>query len=198
MGGGSSDVADDGPHKLVTPATVLGGEYKKGTGADEAGGMTADDLKDAESWGVKNAKDVNASYQAGSVEENPLAAKMITFGGVYGEIDDPEKTVDAMFASMKADATKEGEGGSLEGSPQSFEPAGLDGAVMKCQAMTLSEEASGTPTEIKFSICIWGDHSTVGFSMPVDLGSAMGGKSGSLEEAAATTAKLRDDVRVKL
>lgn len=199
VGGGSSEVADDGPHKLITPATVIGGEYKKSPDSGDAGAMTKDDLKDAESWGVKNPKDVNANYEAGD-EENPLAAKFLSFGGVYGEIDDPEKVVDAMFASMKA-ASEEADAkneGSLVGSPESFEPEGLDGAILKCQAMVTKGDPTGGPKEIKMSVCIWGDRSTLGFSLPIDLANAMAGKGGSLEDAAATAVKLRNDVRVKL
>ncbi len=46
--GGGSDIADDGPHKLTTPATVLG-EYKKAE--SDSGTMDAGDMKDAEQWG---------------------------------------------------------------------------------------------------------------------------------------------------
>lgn len=200
VGGGSSDVADDGPHKLITPATVLDGEYKKGEDSDSAGGMGESDLKNAEAWGVKNPKYVSADYESGDVEKNPFGAKVLNFGGVYGEIDDPEKTVDAMFANMKAEAEKPDsrDGGSLVGSPESLEPDGLDGAIMKCQAMVVKNDPSSGPKEVKLSVCIWGDHSTLGFALPTDLASAMGGKASPLEDAAATTAKLRNDVRVKL
>lgn len=51
---------------------------------------------------------------------------------------------------------------------------------------------------MNFPICIWGDYSTLGFAMPVDMATALAGKGGSLEDAAKTTAKLRNDVRVKV
>ncbi|QHY95479.1 hypothetical protein SSPS47_10145 [Streptomyces sp. S4.7] len=199
VGGGSSDVADDGPHKLITPATVIGGEYKKGEGEGDAGGMTKDDLRNAEKWGVTNPKDVSAAYEAGS-EDNPLAQKLIQFGGVYGEVDDPEKAVDAMFNYLKSEAAKE-EGGdtpTFEGDAESFEPAGLDGAILKCQSGKMTLPEGEGPSEMNFPICIWGDHSTLGFTMPIDMATALTGKGGSLDDAAATTAKLRNDVRVKL
>ncbi|MEV8343042.1 hypothetical protein [Streptomyces niveus] len=201
VGGGSSDVADDGPHKLITPATVIDGEYKKEDSSGSAtGGMSKDDLADAEKWGVKNPKDVSAQYQSGSLEDNPLGAKVLSFAGVYGEIEDPEKAVDAMFAFMKSEAEKgdSADEGSLVGSPEAFEPDGLDGAIMKCQAMAIKNDPDSGPKEIKLSVCIWGDYSTLGFSLPVDMTSALGGKPMSLEDSAATTAKLRNDVRVKL
>ena len=45
--------------------------------------------------------------------------------------------------------------------------------------------------------CIWGDHSTLGFVMPMEWPDVAAGKSADLEEAAETTAKLRKEVRVK-
>ncbi|WP_405799431.1 hypothetical protein [Streptomyces sp. NBC_01506] len=200
VGGGSSDVADDGAHKLITPATVIGGEYKKSESSSSAdsGGMTDEDLKDAGKWGVKNPKDVTAQYEAGSVEENPFGAKMMPFAGVWGEVEDPEKAVDGMFKYLKEQAQKE-EGGdtpTFEGDAKSFKPDGLDGAVMKCQMAKMDMGEAAGPAEVNFPVCIWGDYSTLAFAMPVNMADAMAGK-GSLEDAAAITAKLRNDVRVK-
>jgi len=197
-----SSVADDGPHKLTTPTAVLGGEYKK---ADNAGGaddgMTKDDLKDAEGWGVKNPKDVNAAYQSGD-KSNPLAMKQITFGGVWGTIDDPEKTVDNMFAGMKKEQEKEGtKEGEFIGSPKAYTPSALDGAVLKCQEIKVKNDSSGAaagPKEFTMPVCIWGDHSTLGLVMPIDFASMMAGKGSTPEAAAETAAKLRKNVRVKI
>ncbi|MFJ4921941.1 hypothetical protein [Streptomyces sp. NPDC088725] len=205
--GAGDSIADDGPHKLTTPAAVIDGQYKKNDAKGGSRFMTDEDLKDAESWGVKGAQDVGATYTAGD-GSNPLAQKYLTFGGVYGRIDDPEKTVDAMFAYLAektAESAKEDGGeaaGALAGSPEAFEPAGLDGAVLKCQAMKVPNDqpAAGDtpagPEELAVSICVWGDHSTLGFNVPVDTADLMAGKD-PLEDGAATTAKLRNDVRVK-
>ncbi|MFB7243062.1 hypothetical protein CW362_22790 [Streptomyces populi] len=200
----SSSVADDGPHKLTTPATVLGGEYKKADNADGADdGMTKDDLKDAEGWGVKNPKDVNAAYQSGD-KSNPLAMKQITFGGVWGTIDEPEKAVDNMFAGMKKEQEKEGtKDGEFIGSPKAYTPSALDGAVLKCQEIKVKNDSSGSgaaagPKEFTMPVCIWGDHSTLGLVMPIDFASMMAGKGSTPEAAAETAAKLRKDVREKI
>ncbi|MER5397655.1 hypothetical protein [Streptomyces sp. NPDC002599] len=206
MFGGSSsgaDVADDGPHKLTTPASVLGGDYKKSTdSSDSGGGMTKDDLKDAEGWGVKSPKDVNAAYQSGD-KSNPLAMKQISFGGVWGTIDDPEKAVDSMFADMKKNQEKEGtKDGELIGSPKAYTPSALDGAVLKCQEIKVKNDSSSTgaagPKEFTMPVCIWGDHSTLGFVMPIDFASMMAGKGSTPEAAAEIAAKLRKDVRQKV
>ncbi|MFE5885149.1 hypothetical protein [Streptomyces hydrogenans] len=200
-GGGGASVANDGPHKLVTPETVLT-EYKKD--AASGGGSNDDDLvKDAAKYGVKNPKEVNGSWKVED-KANPLAGKMLQFGGVYGEIEDPEKTVDAIFANMKAEAEAEKdekEKGELVGEPKAYTPEGLDGAVLKCQevkAPTGAESGGLGPKEVSMPVCVWGDHSTIGYVMHFNLADLMTGKSGTSEEVAAIAAKLRKEVRVKI
>ncbi|MER5968026.1 hypothetical protein [Streptomyces sp. NPDC002057] len=196
-GGGGASVADDGPHKLITPETVLT-EYKK---MPDKGGTSGDDsLAEAEKNGVKNAKKVSASYQVEN-KANPLASKLISFSGLYGEIEDPEKVVDLIFASAKTKAEKDAakpDAPQLQGSPQEYKPAELDGAVLKCQqAKGKADSTSGTPA-FSVTMCVWADHSTVGFVVPIDMATALTGSTGSAEDAAAITAKLRKEVRVKL
>lgn len=192
-GGGGSDIADDGAHTLTTPATVLT-DYKK-SASSGGDGFSADDVKDAEKHGVKNAKDVSATYQSGDAT-NYLAMKMVNFMGVYGDIDDPEKVVDAMFTEMKKSADEASEGEAV-GSPKAFTPAGLDGAVLKCQETKVSDSSGSGPSSISMPVCIWGDHSTLGVVIPVDMADAMSGKAADLSGAADMTAKLRKEVRVK-
>ncbi|MFI6087178.1 hypothetical protein [Streptomyces sp. NPDC051218] len=189
---GNSAVADDGAHKLVTPETVIS-DYQKQATSD--GGFNDDDMERAEKDGVKNGKPVDADYVSGD-KSNPLAQKMIKFMGVYGEIDDPSKVVDGMFDKMKTQSNKEGAStstGKLIGSPKSFD---ADGAVVKCQETEVEGGGSG-PKTIRMPVCIWGDNSTIGVVIPVDMASAMTGKSASLDDAADTTTKFRKEVRVK-
>ncbi|MER6463885.1 hypothetical protein ACWC4D_37535 [Streptomyces sp. NPDC001288] len=188
-GGGSSSVADDGPHKLTAPAAVVDGAYKK-QGTSQSGQLTSSDVKNAEAWGIHDPKDVSASYVQGS----GLTAKSLSFSGVYGTIDDPEKTVDAMFAETKAESAKSDSQGKLVGEPKTFEPAGFDG-IMKCQEIESEDSSTGKSTTMPF--CVWGDHSTVAYVFAYDLAAIATGKSGSMQDTAALTAKLRDDVRVK-
>ncbi|MCI3930694.1 hypothetical protein [Streptomyces sp. AN091965] len=196
---GSAAVKDDGPHKLVAPETVLG-EYKKGSGTMSGG---FDDLDDAEKHGVKDPTSVHAGYQVNGGAD-PLGGKLLQFGGVYGEVEDPEKTVDALFAGAKADAKKDsangGNSGEMVGSPRDFS---ADGFVLKCQEAHVkkgSGVSGGTgsgPKEARMAVCIWGDHSTVGLSMPMVIADVVAGKSPSLDDAAETARKLRSEVRVK-
>ncbi|MFD0419939.1 hypothetical protein [Streptomyces sp. NPDC127108] len=198
---GSAEVKDDGPHKLTTPATVLG-DYKKAESTGTDFSFSDDDLEDAEKDGVKNGEDVNAEYSTGD-PSNPLAGKALNFMGIYGDIENPDKLVDKMFSRMKTQSEKEDEGkqrtGELVGSPKDF---GSDKTALKCQESVIKNDSpsSGTssgPKEIHMPICIWADHSTLGVVIPIELADAMAGKSPSLEDSADTTKKFRDDVRVK-
>ncbi|MGW0532000.1 hypothetical protein [Streptomyces sp. NPDC003032] len=208
-GGDESGVKDDGPHKLTTPETALT-EYKKDPGG--SGGLNSVDLDKAEAAGVKNPKDVQAQYQSGS-KDNPMARKVLSFGGVYGDIKDPEGVVDHMFTNAEKEAkdgtaSTGGEKVTLVGSPKEYKPAQLDGAVLKCQEMkvdlggaagtTGSTTGSTGPSEMSASTCIWGDHSTIGYVVTTDVASALSGQAADLDEAATTTAKFRGEVRVKL
>ncbi|MGV9880905.1 hypothetical protein [Streptomyces sp. NPDC003006] len=195
-GGGSSSVADDGAHKLVTPETVLS-EYKKDDA--QAGGFNSSDIKAAEKAGVKNPKDVDAGYKTES-GGNPLAQKAIQFMGVYGEVGDPEKVVDGMFAKVKKDSQEPGaQTGKLVGNVKDFSTGDV---VLKCQESVIKNDSpSGTgssgPKEIHMPVCIWGDNSTVAVVVPVVAADALAGKV-SLDDASATTLKVRKEVRVKL
>ncbi|TWV35848.1 hypothetical protein FRZ03_26310 [Streptomyces misionensis] len=195
LGGGSSGMADDGPHKLTTPATVLT-EYKRGSSKSDT--MTSSDLKDAEKWGVHNPQDVSAEYKSGDAS-NPLGQKIIEFGGVYGTIDDPEKTVDAMFAYLKSESSKDSSTDkyTLVGEPKQYKPASLDGAVLKCQQAKGANTDSTGPKEMSFDFCIWGDRSTLGMVMPMDVAMLAAGRSGDPAADAELAAKFRNEVRVK-
>ncbi|MGW5738863.1 MULTISPECIES: hypothetical protein [Streptomyces] len=203
-GGDAAGIKDDGPHKLITPATVLT-EYKLSKESGSGSGMTSSDIREAEKHGVKNAEDVQGQYQSGS-EDNPLAQKILQFNGVFGEIAEPERVVDAMFDETKKNSEESGGTGgqtvTLVGSPKSYSPAGLDGAVLKCQEMKLdlgssTAGSSQGPSKMSMASCIWGDKSTLGIVITTDVANAMTGQAPDLDEAAEKTAKFRKEVRVK-
>ncbi|WP_030783291.1 hypothetical protein [Streptomyces sp. NRRL S-920] len=195
-GGGSSSVADDGAHKLITPETLLT-DYKKDSG--QSGGFNDSDIAAAKKAGVKNPEDVSAGYKSGD-ESNPLAQKAIQFMGVYGQVADPGKVVDGMFAKVKKDSKEPGaQTGKLVGSPKDFS---TDDVVLKCQESVIKNDgpSAGTssgPKEIRMPVCIWGDRSTVAVVVPIEVANAMAGKV-SLDDASATALKVRKEVRVKL
>ncbi|CAL9419982.1 hypothetical protein SUDANB106_01850 [Streptomyces sp. enrichment culture] len=204
--GGGSDIADDGKrYKLTTPATVLGGEYKKNPEETDEGPLGSENLKEAEALGVSDPESASATYVSG---EDPLSQKLLSFSGVWGEVENPEAVVDAMFAKAEESAREDpglGEDGNagtaeLVGEPRKVSPPGLEGAVMKCQEMKLSGEGTSELSggSISMPFCIWGDHSTLGYVALNDMAVFATGKNFSLDEAAEAAARLRNDVRVEI
>lgn len=199
QGGASSDIsADTKGYKLVAPESV--DDFKKDPKhKDEA--LSDKDKKEAEGVGIKNPTQVSMSYQSGD-PKNPLAGKLLNFSGVYGEIADPEKTVDAYFALAKLQANKDDSKSNVEliGSPKTMSPAGFKGAVMKCQEAKFTSKDAQTqgPKEFTLPICIWGDYSTLSTVTAMEIASMMTGKSGyTMEQTADYTAKLYNTARVK-
>lgn len=196
----SGSVADDGKtYKLTAPASVLGGEYKKDTSGGSGGGMSSSDLKELEQQGVSNPKDVFAAYNYGEGS----AMKSLNYSGVYGEIDDPEKVVDAMFAEMKKKSTEEPGSIQLIGDPEEFTPDGFENGVMKCQQaeFKMGETGAGdedVPNSFKTPMCVWGDHSTVASAAYSDVAATASGADIELEDVASLVTNLRDDVRVEV
>ncbi|MCX3059131.1 hypothetical protein [Streptomyces beihaiensis] len=198
--GGGSSVADDGQHKLTTPATVLG-NYQKDPDSSSSG-LDDDDMKRAEKDGLKNGKEVNASYAVKNTS-NPLAGKMLSFSGAYGQIADPEKVVDGMFSKAAVQSAKNEDDGdtktTLVGSPTDFTTGDY---VLKCQTASVentgsSASSSQGPKKLYMPVCIWGDHSTVGMVAPMEMADLMAGKKPDLKAASQLAVKLRKEVRVK-
>ncbi|MEV6318297.1 hypothetical protein [Streptomyces sp. NPDC051776] len=164
LGGGGGD------YKLDTPDTVLGGEYKKDEKLTQRQGAKP---QSGSGSGIEDGKTASAVYSGDS--------NVISFGGGYGNVTDPEEAVDAIL-----------KGASSGASPKEQKPSGFDGDVMKC-----AEVNAGF---VKLPACAWGDDSTAavviwgpkqGATDPSDL------KAPSVEEWAETTAKFREDVRVE-
>ncbi|MGP3686039.1 hypothetical protein ACTVZO_15230 [Streptomyces sp. IBSNAI002] len=197
-GAGGSIAADTKGYKLVAPESV--DDFKKDPKYKDKP-FTDKDKKEAEGVGVKNPTQVGMTYQSGD-PANPLAGKLLNFSGIYGEIADPEKAVDAYFALAKLEATKDDSKTNVEliGSPKTMSPAGFKGAVMKCQEAKFSSKDTTTkgPKEFTLPICIWGDYSTLSTVTSMEMASVLAGKSGyTLEQTADLTAKLYNTSRVK-
>ncbi|WFB09587.1 hypothetical protein LRS74_22960 [Streptomyces sp. LX-29] len=197
-GGGGDVPVDSKKYKLQTPP-VLVGEYKKDptSGADDS--IFSDSKSELSQLGVVTTDSTGAEYKAGE----GLSAKQMQFSGVWGTVSDPNKVVDAMFAKMAEEAKKDpdlGGGGTaaLDGSPQQINAPGLDaGAVLKCQNVKFTG-AAGTSASFTIPFCIWGDSSTIGYVALSDAAAMTSGKTVTLEEAGATTAKVRSETRVAL
>lgn len=200
--GGGGKVADDGKrYKLTTPQTVAGDYTKDSSGG---GGLTSSDADDFEKFGVRNPEPVSADYKSGE----GMSMKKLQLSGVWGEVKDPEAVVDGAFAKIADEAEKDSSTSSgmkaeLVGSPESVTPSGFENAVMKCQntkfTPTGNSSSSGIPSKgFSIPICMWGDHSTVGYVVVSDAAAALSGNSMSLDEAGDITAKVRNDARAEI
>jgi hypothetical protein len=125
----------------------------------------------------------------------------VTLLGGYGEIADPQATLDKYFLAItaqidannkKIEAGGTSSGGAskttLEGQPEQVD---IDGAVAKCQAASSVNALTKKVSTDWF--CVWADYSTVGMVSPGD-------NTKSIDKATAVdiTGKLRKEVRVKL
>ncbi|WP_434589444.1 hypothetical protein [Streptomyces sp. A5-4] len=199
--GGSGGLEDDGPHKLTTPATVLG-EYKRLSGDSVGKTPNAETKQKFTDMGVEDGHPATGIYSTTDLTKfdpkNPSSledakdSKSLNLFGAWGKISDPEKAVDAYFANTKREAEKESEKTkvTLVGEPEEVSPDGFDGGIMKCQAMESKNPTTGQAQTSSF--CAWSDYSTMGV-----VASNSAAKPTSTEEAANITAKLRTEIRVK-
>ncbi|MFK0235926.1 hypothetical protein [Streptomyces vinaceus] len=199
-GGGASGPVSSATkgYKLVAPETV--DDFKKNPNYKEKP-LSDKDRQELEAIGIKNPTRVAMDYTSGD-PSNALTTKGLSFQGLYGELADPEKSVDAYFATAKLNAGKDKSATvDMIGSPKSMSPSGFSGAVMKCQEMKItstSTTASKGPKELTLPICIWGDYSTLTMVSASDAASILAGKQGyTLEQTADLTAKLYNTARVK-
>ncbi|MGY0062131.1 hypothetical protein ACWY4P_37295 [Streptomyces sp. LZ34] len=190
FGGDEDDtetVADDGKrYKLTAPDTVLG-EYKSWGDAPQEHGLADGEMA---LLGISNGKSINNNWSTVDVT-NPESdfdnAKSIVFTGFYGDVGDPEKSVDAYFDIMGRGAGLS----ELAGSKETRSPKGFKNGIMKCQYRKADAEPGQPGTT---PLCIWGDHSTVAAVIPVDATK----EKLSLEEGARIAADLRKELRVEI
>ncbi|RSS47617.1 hypothetical protein EF912_26405, partial [Streptomyces sp. WAC07061] len=194
--GGSVSDATKG-YKLVAPQSV--GEFQKDPKYIEKP-TTEKDKQEAEAAGIKNPTQVGMDYFSGD-QKNPLTLKGVNFAGVYGEVADPEKTVDGFFAKAQLQLAKDGKSDvQLIGSPKEISPDGFEDAVMKCQEVKITSKDPNTkgPKEATLPVCIWADYSTVARVTASDVAALLTGKPGyTLEQNAELAAKLYKTARVK-
>ncbi|MGO4751159.1 hypothetical protein AB4212_21510, partial [Streptomyces sp. 2MCAF27] len=187
MGGGSGDdggkLTDDGKqYRLTAPQTVLGVYTSKDSDSEPLTG------EKAEAFGLTTGTGVNVEWAAAG------DAKKLELLGAYGEVKDPEKSVDTFFSTLKK---KTEAGGSdsdalVVGTPERKSPEGFENGVMKCQMLKAKEEPS--PDEPgTLTLCTWADYDTVATVVPRE-----GTKSLTLDEAAKIAADLRKEVRVEV
>ncbi len=201
--GDGDDIADDGKqYKLTAPQTVAD-EYQRSPTSSGDGGVKPKDADKFEEFGVKDPESVGAEYATGTEQ----TATQLQFGGVWGEIEDPQRVLDLAFGLMAQESAKQaGRAGGdakvdLEGEPEEQQPESLgDDAVMKCQSIkvTAPEGAGAKVDSVRVPLCMWADHSTVALVTTIDPAAALTGRSTPLDEAAETAAKVRKDTRVEV
>jgi hypothetical protein len=200
---GSGSVLGDGKkYKLTAPQTVAT-EYQKKTTPGATEEFDSTDLDEYRKAGVSNPEGVQGAYKAGM----GTTTKQLNFQGVWGDVKDPEQTLDAAFASIAAESQRDagtGAGTKAEpqGSPEQVEPLGLDDdAVMKCQIMKVSlgtGSSTGRPSEFESPLCMWADDSTVAMVSAQSSSAILTGKGMTINEVADLGAKLRNDARVEI
>ncbi|WP_327356032.1 hypothetical protein [Streptomyces sp. NBC_01304] len=185
-------------YKLVLPETI--GAYKKGNVGGTQGALTGAEKLQAESIGIQDASAAKDQYS--TTKTGSTTGKMMTFEGYYGEVADPEAAIDGYFRLAEKQLSK-GSGGTtaeLTGSLEKVEPAGFEGALMKCQTVkfTFKDPQPGQPSTFEAPSCAWADYSTVAMVQPVDMAKVIsGGAASTTEEAAAEAATVYKAVRVK-
>ncbi|MFD8382801.1 hypothetical protein ACFV2X_30540 [Streptomyces sp. NPDC059679] len=188
MGGGSGDdgggkLTDDGKqYKITAPQTVLGA-YKS-----EDSDTTTLTGEDAQAFGLATGTGVNAEWAATS------GGKKLEMLGAYGDVKDPEKSVDAFFSTLKKKSQAGGSDSDADvvGTPERKSPEGFENGVMKCQMIRAKEDPSpGEPNTL--ALCTWADYDTVVTVVPRE-----GAKSLTLDESAKIAADLRKEVRVEV
>lgn len=186
-GDGTETVPDDGKrYELTAPATVLG-EYKvwgdpaeeQDAASDEAGPLGISNGKRIiNTWSTVDTTDPDSDF-----DNN----KSIVFIGFYGDVDDPEKSVDAYFDIVQRGSRLS----ETIGDKEKQSPRGFKNGIMKCQ----HRKADAEPGQPEITpLCVWGDHSTVGMVTVVDATK----EKLSLEEGARIAADLRNAIRVEI
>ncbi|MFI1253555.1 hypothetical protein ACH4U6_07100 [Streptomyces netropsis] len=206
--GGSGGSGSDGkvaPYEIVLPQTLLDGKYtKQSIGSGKEKEDLAND-KDAKAMGIVNGTGVKGPYSSPEKQSLRVTA-------VYGDVSDPEKSVDAMIAKIKENQEKakqryQGKA-TLETVSEvtEYHPGGFDGAVMKCEAQKVNMNSSTYQTTLETSYCVWGDTSAVGI-VEHQVTKTQGGMTGSTgstgpvmapKELSEATAKVRTESRKEL
>ncbi|MEH6374477.1 hypothetical protein V7793_09070 [Streptomyces sp. KLMMK] len=200
--GGDGEVK---PYTIVMPDKLLDGKYTKSSvsapGSKETDTKDLTDDAKAKELGIANGTGVSGGYS--NAEKQRL-----TLIGVYGELADPKKTVDAMIAKSEEDEKKNSSSSSMGIKIETVapwaevSPGGFDGAVMKCATKKMTYSVGTMTTTSESSQCMWGDSSALGVvrhtvtkSNSPYGGSTATGNVMSAKELAEATAKVRSEVR---
>jgi hypothetical protein len=162
-GGDKSIGADDGTRYDLQLPQSFGDFSLVEEGGSEEFLPNEEELAQA---GVEYTDSVNGQYATSADQQQLLleGGSAVGFGGMWGEVAQPQQTVDGLFHEIalgitEADADSESEIEML-GSPESFS---TDDVALSCQQVKESsvDEELG-PIEIIGAICVWADYGTLG------------------------------------
>ncbi|MEV0962338.1 hypothetical protein AB0J25_06935 [Streptomyces sp. NPDC049910] len=203
-GGAGSGVAADTKGYRLTPAASAG-EFRKDK--DSPDRLSAKEQSEAEALlGVEDARQAGANYTSGDPEQ-PLTGKALSLTGFWGEIDDPEKALDGWFRKLEEGGGDDSDDVRIEfvGEAADVEPAGFEGALMKCRTARLTPTGDASSAGLgaktfEVPMCAWADFSTIAGVNVVDLSQILGGggKAVPQSEVAELTAKLYGTSRTKV
>ncbi|MFJ6938856.1 hypothetical protein [Streptomyces sp. NPDC101132] len=201
-GSGASISDDTKGYKLAFPASVDNYKLPAGAGKPQDTPMQGESKTEAEALGIKDAHSTFVQYSNGTSKK----AKQLSANGMWGQISDPEATVDNYFDSVgkKPNPLMPDVKFEVVGSPREFQPDGFEGAVLKCANIKLTNpKGDGTlkngPKEAQIPTCAWGDYSTMAAINVMDPAvTLLGGASASLEDVSSLAAKLYKTGRTKV
>ncbi|MCA6095003.1 hypothetical protein LE181_22870 [Streptomyces sp. SCA3-4] len=199
-GGSDGDVK---PYTMVMPETLLEGKFTKTptpAGTQNKPQSLADNEK-AKAAGIENGTSVNQSY-------TNAEKQVLSVGGTYGTIADPEKSLDTVISL--GDEQQKKLLGSMNAKVETiapwaeFSPSGFDGAVMKCRTQKIISSFGNISSETETTTCAWSDTSAIGsVSHQISksnspYGAAAGAATGtvmSAKDLSEATVKVRNEVR---
>ncbi|NJP66711.1 hypothetical protein [Streptomyces spiramenti] len=163
-GGDTPLAADDGTRYDLQLPQSSGSFQLMAEGGDE--GIEPDDAALAEA-GVEFAGSVNGTFSDADIDAPEelflTGGRGLLFGGMWGEVDRPQQTVDGLFHELTvalAESNSPESTVELIGTAESF---GDDDVVLKCQQATETNVDPSIGTlEYTTTVCVWSDYSTVG------------------------------------
>ncbi|MFD7628215.1 hypothetical protein ACFV7Q_19610 [Streptomyces sp. NPDC059851] len=200
-GGGTIDEATKG-QKLAFPASVdaYAKNEKAVTNSKGDAPVTGEAKTRTEALGIKDAHAASLQYVNGVAGKG----KQLSANGYWGQIADPEKTLNLYFDQIGApnpELDKLGLKYEKVGSPKEFTPDGFKGAVMKCVDVKMSTSKPtkpGEPNSLTVPFCVWSDYSTLVAVSHIDQPAIVsGGTHGTHEDLSKLAAKLYNTSRTK-